>query len=169
MVMGDRHRLQQILTHLLENGLQFTKRGCVKMSAELIDQDDATMHLRFSVEDTGIGIKPENKATLFSLFSKLPPGDEAARRQSDFARKGRGAGVGLAISQQLIELMGGEIKCESEYGRGSRFEASIALEKTPSMASIDDLPASPHPARVALHAPREGKPKAAPAAAAEVS
>ena len=170
MVMGDRHRLQQILSHLLENGLQFTKRGCVTMSAVLIDQDAATMHIRFSVEDTGIGIKPENKATLFSLFSKLPPGDEAARRQSDFARKGRGAGVGLAISQQLIELMGGEIKCESEYGRGSRFEASIALEKTPSMASIDDLPASPHPARVALHAPREGKPKAAPAAAAaEVS
>ena len=170
MVMGDRHRLQQILTHLLENGLQFTKRGCVTMSTVLIDQDDATMHVRFAVEDTGIGIKPENKATLFSLFSKLPPGDEAAGRQSNFARKGRGAGVGLAISQQLIELMGGEIKCESEYGRGSRFEVSIALEKTPSMASIDDLPASPHPARVALHAPREGKPKAAPgAAAAEVS
>ena len=69
MVMGDRHRLQQILTHLLENGLQFTKRGCVTMSTVLIDQDDATMHIRFAVEDTGIGIKPENKATLFSLFS----------------------------------------------------------------------------------------------------
>ena len=66
MVMGDRHRLQQILSHLLENGLQFTKRGRVAMSAVTIDQDDTTFYVRISVEDTGIGIKPENKARQLS-------------------------------------------------------------------------------------------------------
>ena len=158
MVMGDSYRLRQILTHLLENALQFTKRGSVQMSAVLIEQNDETMHLRFAVEDTGIGIKPEDRAALFSLFSKLPTVAEVSTDFARSSRTGRGAGVGLAISQQLIELMGGEIKVESEYGRGSRFEASLALEKTLSMSSASLFDegvalASPHPAQVALAPP----------------
>jgi len=128
-------------------------------------QEDDALHVTFSVEDTGIGIKPEGKAELFSLFKKLNrgggggggdssfgggatnKGEVAAQGgggdgPSDYRRQGRGAGVGLAICQQLIELMGGDIRCESEYGRGSRFDVTVGLEKTLSTSSVNDECAS---------------------------
>ncbi len=109
---GDPGRLRQVLLNLLGNAVKFTSAGEIALRVRLVTQDDARVTLRFEVRDTGVGIDPAARPHLFCAFSQA---DESTSRRFG------GTGLGLTISRQLIDLMGGEIDVDSEPGRGSTF------------------------------------------------
>ncbi len=104
---GDARRLRQVLLNLAGNAIKFTEQGWVRLCAEA----DAA-GARLVVEDSGIGISPEDQARLFKPFQQV---------NSSLARSHEGTGLGLHLSQRLVQLMGGSITAHSEPGRGSRF------------------------------------------------
>lgn len=111
-LLGDPHRLGQILTNLINNAVKFTERGEIVVSASLLQQTGEKCQLRFSVKDTGIGMSKEQAAKLFQPFT-----------QADMSttRKYGGTGLGLTVSRRLVELMGGQIWLDSEPGVGTTF------------------------------------------------
>jgi two-component system, sensor histidine kinase and response regulator len=111
-LLGDPLRLNQVLTNLVGNALKFTERGEVVVAIERDSQSRDPGALRFSVTDTGIGIAPEKRTSIFSPF---------AQADSSTTRKYGGSGLGLAIVERLVQLMGGRVWVESEIGRGSTF------------------------------------------------
>jgi PAS domain S-box-containing protein len=111
-LIGDPHRLSQVLVNLLNNAVKFTQNGSVTLDITLLEQKDDQTHLKFSVRDTGIGITPEQQCRLFQPFSQA---------DGSTTRRFGGTGLGLSISKQLVELMGGEIWCESAAEQGSVF------------------------------------------------
>ncbi len=113
---GDAGRIRQILINILNNAIKFTREGYVSLdvSGQYIATD--VMDLKLVVEDTGIGIKEEDLSAIFESFRQL---DMNRNRQSE------GTGLGLAITKQLVTLMNGDIKVESKYGEGTRFEIHI--------------------------------------------
>ena len=113
LVQGDARRLGQVLNNLVGNALKFTEQGEV----ELTVTREAERYL-FVVRDTGIGIAPDDRARLFTTFSQV---DSASTRRHG------GSGLGLALSQQLVGLMGGLITLESVAGVGSTFRFAVAL------------------------------------------
>jgi PAS domain S-box-containing protein len=119
-VRGDPCRLRQVLMNLVGNALKFTARGRVVVRAELASENAGTVTVRFSVQDTGIGIPAERRSRLFESFVQ---GDGST------TRKYGGTGLGLAISKQLAELMGGQIGLESEAGRGSLFWFTAVFQR----------------------------------------
>ncbi|WP_165188986.1 hybrid sensor histidine kinase/response regulator [Caulobacter soli] len=114
MVTGDGARLRQVLTNLLSNAVKFTDRGQVTLDAIL----DADGRARFSVSDTGIGFDAAEKARIFDRFQQA---------DASFTRRFGGAGLGLAISRELVELMGGALECDSAPGQGSTFWFTLPL------------------------------------------
>lgn len=112
-VHTDRHRLMQVLVNLLGNALKFTHQGSVVLRVQWENPG-----VLFSVTDTGIGIAPERQAQIFNRFSQA---------DSDIQARYGGNGLGLAISQKLAHLLGGEMGFESEPGRGSRFWLRLPL------------------------------------------
>ncbi len=119
-LIGDPHRLRQVMTNLMSNAVKFTERGSVIVSAvpEKISENSATV--RVCVKDTGIGISPDRLSAIFESFTQA---DGATTREYG------GTGLGLAISKQLIELMGGEIWVESAPGCGSSFIVRLQLPR----------------------------------------
>ncbi|MCL2079303.1 MAG: ATP-binding protein [Oscillospiraceae bacterium] len=115
---GDEVRLKEILTNLLSNAIKYTDAGSVKISANHFLQNGALM-LRFVVEDTGQGIKPEDMPNLFTEFMRF---------NASTTRYIEGTGLGLSITKSLVEMMGGTIKAESEYGVGSKFTVTVMQE-----------------------------------------
>jgi len=111
-LLGDPSRLRQILVNLLGNAIKFTSRGSVLASAGVKDQDHSGITLEFCVADTGIGIPRDKHRLIFDAFTQV---DGSSTREFG------GTGLGLAISSQLVALMNGEIRVESEVGQGSRF------------------------------------------------
>jgi PAS domain S-box-containing protein len=111
---GDRRRVEQVLINVLNNALKFTERGRVTLFVGL---DEGRMRLR--VKDTGIGIKPEDLATLFQPFRQIDTG---------LSRQHEGTGLGLAICRRLATLMGGDITVSSEWSRGSEFIVTLPLQ-----------------------------------------
>jgi CheY-like chemotaxis protein len=120
-VLVDERRLRQVLLNLLGNAVKFTDHGQVTLRVRSEEAGTGAArnfsHLTFEVEDTGIGMTEQQKARLFQPFEQLA---EVRRREG-------GAGLGLAISRQLVQLMGGEIQVMSEPGKGSRFWFSLQL------------------------------------------
>ncbi len=120
---GDEVRIRQIMNNLISNGLKYTEEGSVKLSIGLEENSDTSNNedgeygmLVISVEDTGIGIKEEDRQRLFGAFTRLEEGRN---------RNIEGTGLGLRITQQLVEMMKGSIRVESEYGKGSVFTVKI--------------------------------------------
>ena len=127
---GDDTRLAQVITNLISNAVKFTpEQGIVSLSVFLEDEKDGICTVRFRVEDTGIGITPEQKAKLFTAFQQA---------ESQTTRKYGGTGLGLALSKRIVELMDGEIQLDSEAGKGSTFSFTIKAPRA-EMAPPDEL------------------------------
>ena len=112
LLLGDAPRLRQVLLNLVGNALKFTERGGIQVEVAPLESLQGNLLLRFSVEDTGIGMSAAQLGKLFTPFTQADPGT---------SRTFGGTGLGLAISKRLVELMGGEIWVESSPGAGSRF------------------------------------------------
>jgi len=125
-VAGDPARLRQIFINLLGNAVKFTEHGEVGLAvtgcgrSKESRSEHGNLCLEFAVYDTGIGIAPEVQQTIFSAFSQA---------DGQVTRKYGGTGLGLTITKQLIEMMGGSIRVESELGKGSRFIFQIWLKE----------------------------------------
>jgi CheY-like chemotaxis protein/HPt (histidine-containing phosphotransfer) domain-containing protein len=111
-LIGDPHRLCQIIVNLLNNAVKFTEQGEIVLETSLLIRLLDRIKLKFSIRDTGIGISAEQMQKLFQPFTQA---------DGSITRKFGGTGLGLSISRQLAELMGGEIWCESTVGIGSSF------------------------------------------------
>ena len=119
-LQGDPLRLEQVLMNLASNAVKFTERGGVTAHVAVEAESAENVVLRYSVADTGIGLTSEQQRRLFQTFSQA---------DSSTTRKYGGTGLGLAISKRLVELMGGEICVNSEYGRGSTFHFSATFTR----------------------------------------
>ena len=115
-IKGDEGRLAQVLLNLLGNALKFTQNGEVTLRLKVIESSDSVITYHIEVQDTGIGFDDSIKQKIFYPFSQA---------DIDTSRQFGGTGLGLAISRQLVDLMSGEIGCESEPGVGSRFWISL--------------------------------------------
>lgn len=113
---GDELRIKQILTNLLSNATKYTEAGHITLRAFYNKMENDSLNLCFSVTDSGIGIKKEDLSQLFNSFKRL---------ELNKNRTIEGSGLGLNITKQLIDLMNGEIKIDSEYGKGSTFTVII--------------------------------------------
>jgi PAS domain S-box-containing protein len=122
LLCGDALRLRQVLTNLAGNAIKFTERGQVGLDVAISSRCDQTVTVRFSI-DTGIWIRPEQIAALFSPF---------AQADSSTTRKYGGTGLGLTICKQLVEMMGGTIGVDSQEGRGSTFWFTAIFELAPA-------------------------------------
>lgn len=122
-VYGDPNRVRQIIVNLLSNAVKFTEQGSIKLTVTVSPNNETTTQFFVAVEDTGVGIKPEKLQTVFAKFSQI---------DSIYQRKHRGIGLGLAITKQLVEAMGGSIGVRSEFGKGSVFHFDLYLEEAKS-------------------------------------
>jgi signal transduction histidine kinase/DNA-binding response OmpR family regulator len=125
-VLGDRHRLMQILVNLLGNAIKFTHQGSVTLAVQRDGQA-----LLFAVQDTGIGIEASRQASIFERFAQATP---------QTASLYGGNGLGLAICRQLVQLLGGNIGVDSELGRGSRFWFRLTMPDAPVAAAPVAVP-----------------------------
>lgn len=119
-VRVDRDRLHQVLTTIAGNAVKFTERGHIGLSVRTLSEAEQACTLEFSVSDTGCGIAPEHQALVFGQFSQI---------DGSLTRRYGGAGLGLALSKRLVELMGGEISLESELGQGSCFRFTVRVDR----------------------------------------
>ena len=125
-IFCDELRLAQVITNLLTNAIKFTpEKGTITLIAEKIEETGDEIVLGIEVSDTGIGISKEQQESLFDSFSQ---GD------IDISLKFGGTGLGLAISKKIIELMGGEIRVESEPGEGARFIFNVKVKKAETVS-----------------------------------
>jgi signal transduction histidine kinase/CheY-like chemotaxis protein len=157
VVVGDAHRLRQVLLNLLSNGIKFTHEGSVQVTVSRIRSEQNGVRLGFAVSDTGIGIPAEALSRLFTEFTQV---------DSSISRRFGGSGLGLAISRRLIERMGGAITVESVEGLGSTFRFDILLRSAsdnglPQPAFAYPLPARARAAR-SLAAPAASSPPTSP-------
>lgn len=120
VMFGDITRLTQMLINYLGNALKFTEQGGITLQALVLQETTENVLLRFSVEDTGIGINEEQKTRLFSPFEQA---DKSTTRNFG------GTGLGLSITSHLARLMGGEVGVTSEIGKGSVFWFTVSLKK----------------------------------------
>jgi len=115
---GDDHRILQILINLIGNAIKFTKQGSICVNLSCADSD----HWSMQVKDTGIGIPSEAQSSIFEPFQQA---------SNAITRENPGIGLGLSITKQLVVLMGGRIKLESEVGVGSTFDILLPIVKRP--------------------------------------
>ena len=113
---GDRVKFQEILTNLISNGIKYTKAGSVSLRIHMRGRTEEHVMLHIEVEDTGIGIERKNFPLVFGKFEQF---DNKKNYQIE------GSGLGLSIVKSFVEMMGGHITFESEYGRGTKFMADI--------------------------------------------
>ena len=121
ILIGDDQRLTQVITNLLTNAIKFTPaQGSIRVNTRFIGEEDGLLTIQIDVTDSGIGISPEQQLRVFSSFEQA---------ESNTSRKFGGTGLGLPISRQIVELMGGRIWIESELGCGSTFAFTIKVRR----------------------------------------
>ena len=130
MLMGDPHRLRQVLINLLANATKFTDCGGVHLRTTLIEQKHRTAMLRWEVVDTGVGMTPEAVSQIFHPFVQA---DQSTTRQFG------GTGLGTTISRQLVELMGGRMGAQSELQHGSTFWFELPFQQQDAEAGEASL------------------------------
>ncbi len=113
---GDEVHLRQIIGNLLSNAVKYTQTGTVTLRLAWEKQEKDTLLLKIAVEDTGVGVKEKDIARIFETFNRLDM--EASRNEE-------GTGLGLAVTHQLVGMMGGKLEVKSEYGKGSVFSFAI--------------------------------------------
>ena len=118
--MGDHTKIRQIVLNLLSNAIKYTDEGHIKVVIKRINNDDEFDVIRFSIEDTGIGIHHDHRDKIFDKFYQIDSGD---------SRKYEGTGLGLSIVKQLIEKLGSKIHLESDVKEGSKFSFDLKLKK----------------------------------------
>jgi CheY-like chemotaxis protein len=141
VIRSDPTRLRQVVTNLLGNALKFTPEGDIRVQVENEDRSGEDLTLHFTVSDTGIGIHPQKKETIFEAF-----------RQEDtsMTRKYGGTGLGLTICARLVRMMQGRIWVESELGQGSSFHFTVRVR-----VGCEPVSRAPRPAAPALaHGPK---------------
>lgn len=119
-LIGDPARIRQIILNFLSNAVKFTQKGEITVTANVIEESDTNVAVKYQITDTGIGIDEEGISRLFKSFSQV---------DASTTRKYGGTGLGLAISKMLTEKMNGEIGVESELGKGSTFWFTTVLDK----------------------------------------
>ena len=118
VLIGDSSRIRQVLINLIGNAIKFTDRGSVKLEVNVISTSDKLQKLQFAIEDTGRGMSPEFLKTIFDKFS---------REQLLNSKKIEGTGLGMPITKELINLMGGTLNVKSTQGEGTTVEFEIEL------------------------------------------
>jgi|SRR6056297_1841106 len=118
ILIGDAQRLQQVLVNLVGNAVKFTHSGTITVSIDLEQAIGESRTLRFAVKDSGIGISEEEVERIFDSFQQVDSG---------FSKKQQGFGLGLSITKQIIEIMGGKIWVESTLGKGSSFFFTVSF------------------------------------------
>ncbi|MET0391853.1 MAG: PAS domain S-box protein [Chitinophagaceae bacterium] len=127
VLIGDPHRMNQVLLNLISNSIKFTEKGGVTVACSLLETNNNQQTLRFSIRDTGIGMDEDFQAILFQKFTQ---------EDRTIARKYGGTGLGMSISRQLIGLMNGTIDVKSKKGTGTEIILTIPF----TIGSTDDLP-----------------------------
>jgi len=132
LILGDPTKISQVLVNLISNAIKFTPaNGEVNVKIEVVSQSTKECKIKFSVKDTGIGISPQQQQKIFQAFS-----------QADIStsRKYGGTGLGLNISFKLIEMMGSELKLNSDVSKGAEFYFELDMQKTPnsSLRIVED-------------------------------
>jgi PAS domain S-box-containing protein len=138
-LMGDPHRLRQVVTNLVGNAIKFTERGEVVLEVDVAGGADGReaphsngrTRIRVAVRDTGIGIPPEKQGAIFEAFTQA---------DASTTRRFGGTGLGLTITARLVQLMGGELRVESEPGRGSTFHFTAPFQTAAECRATTPMP-----------------------------
>jgi len=129
--VGDDQRLAQVVTNLIGNAVKFTpENGSIEVDSQFLGEEDGVCTIQIDVKDSGIGVSPEQQAKLFESFQQA---------DSSTARKFGGTGLGLTISRNIVEMMGGRIWIESELGKGATFSFSVQLKKSAGVSKESAL------------------------------
>ncbi|MDR0868964.1 MAG: response regulator [Planctomycetota bacterium] len=128
-VAGDPLRLQQVFINLVDNAYKFTERGAITVRAAVAHRGERDVMLTFAVEDTGVGMSPKQIDEIFAAFNQA---------DNSYSRRYQGAGLGLTITKQMVELMGGKIGVVSVEGKGTTvtFTCSFSLPEAPATAAV---------------------------------
>ena len=126
-IVGDPFRLKQILSNIIGNAYKFTEEGFIKISAYIAENDQ---FFTITIEDTGIGIEKGNQKLVFEEF---------AQANENIEKKYGGTGLGLSICQKIISILGGNLKLESTFGKGSTFEIQLPLLFDNSTNSVPEV------------------------------
>ena len=121
IMIGDSLRLGQVLVNLCDNAIKFTKEGEIVLAVNVLEKVDDEILLQFSVQDTGIGMSPEQMDRLFEPFTQA---------DTSTTRKYGGTGLGLVICKRIVEMMGGNISVKSEIGKGTVFLFTVVFKKS---------------------------------------
>lgn len=119
-LLGDKLRIEQVLINLVGNAIKFTSQGYVALKVQILEQDESTLNIHFSVEDTGIGMNQEAIGKIFNAFEQA---------DSSTSKRFGGTGLGLSICTHLLALMGSNLHVNSEEGKGSIFSFQLILNK----------------------------------------
>ncbi|MFI3190345.1 hypothetical protein BCS42_14410 [Crenothrix sp. D3] len=134
MVCGDDERLRQILINLLSNAIKFTEQGEIQLKVTLLNNTQKQQDVLFEITDTGFGITPEQQHVIFESFTQA---------DNTTTRRFGGTGLGLTISKQLVNMMGGQLELNSTVGKGTCFYFRLTLEKnqqaTPEKLNVQAL------------------------------
>jgi signal transduction histidine kinase/ActR/RegA family two-component response regulator len=149
-IICDEQRLSQVITNLMTNAIKFTPdEGAVTLSARPLPREGGDYRLEISVTDTGIGIARDLQAKLFQPF---------VQADSSISRRFGGTGLGLVISKRIVELMDGEIRIESELGKGASFIFSVRAELSPAeLARLDPGTGAPPENKAGAEESYEGR------------
>ena len=135
ILFGDEQRLAQVITNLLSNAVKFTpEKGSIKIYTKFLGEEDGICRIQISIVDSGIGISKEQQAKLFQSFQQA---------ESQTSRKFGGTGLGLAISKSIVEMMGGDIRIESELGKGATFIFTVKAKRVEKSEESEEKKKTP--------------------------